>query len=90
MPIHPAVGSRFRLLKGVSSSQEFVEDPALAARREAFEEHPDYAVPAVATQMNEASGPHGSIPVRIYTPGLADGAPCLVWMYLRMKAGKPT
>jgi acetyl esterase len=80
MPIHPAVASRFHLLEGLSSFQELFEDPALAARK-ATEEYPDYAVPAVATRMHEVPGPHGSIPVRIYTPALADGAPCLVWMH---------
>jgi acetyl esterase len=81
MPIHPAVARRFHLLEGVSSFQEFVEDPALAARRKAFEEYPDYTVPAVATRMREAPGPHGSVPMRIYTPDRTANSPCLVWMH---------
>ena len=31
--------------------------------------------------MDEAPGPHGPVPVRIYAPGSADDAPCLVWMH---------
>jgi acetyl esterase len=81
MPIHPAVASKFHLLEGVSSFQEFFEDPALAEKRKAFEEYPGYEVPAVATRMDEAPGPHGPVPVRIYTPGSAGDAPCLVWMH---------
>jgi hypothetical protein len=41
MPIHTAMTSRFHLLEGRSTFQQFAEDPAVAGRREAFEEHPD-------------------------------------------------
>jgi len=81
VPIHPAMAGRFHLLEGVSSLQEFFEDPALADRRKAFEEHPGYDVPAVATRMNQAPGPHGPVPVRIYAPDSIGDAPCLVWMH---------
>jgi acetyl esterase/lipase len=75
------MAGRFHLLEGVSSFQQFVEDPALADRRKAFEEHPRYDVPAVATRMEEIPGPHGPVPARIYTPDRTDNAPCLVWMH---------
>ncbi len=81
MPIHPAMTSRFHLLEGISSFQQFAEDPAVAGRREAYEKHPGYDAPAVALQMDEAPGPHGPVPVRIYTPVRAGDAPCLVWMH---------
>ena len=81
MPIHPAMSSKFHLLEGVSSFLELFENPALADRRRAFEEHAGYDVPPVATRMDEAPGPHGPVPVRIYAPGSADDAPCLVWMH---------
>jgi len=81
MPIHPAMTSKFHLLEGISSFQQFVEDPALADRRKAFDEHPGYDAPAIATRMEEIPGPHGPVPVRMYTPDRADRAPCLVWMH---------
>ena len=62
MPIHPAVASKFHLLESISSFQQFVEDPAVADRRKAFDEHPGYDDPAVATRMEETPGPHGPVP----------------------------
>jgi acetyl esterase len=81
VPIHPAMTTKFPLLEGISSFQEFFENPALADRRRAFEEHPGYDVPAVATRADQAPGPHGPVPVRIYGPDPASNAPCLVWMH---------
>ena len=59
MPIHPAMASKFHLLEGISSFQQFLEDPAVADRRKAFDEHPGYDAPAVATRMEETPGPRG-------------------------------
>lgn len=81
MPIHPAMASKFYLLEGLSSFEEFFENPALADRRKAFEEHPGYEVPAVAARMDQAPGPHGPVPVRIYAPDAAGEESCLVWMH---------
>ena len=86
MPIHSAMTSRFPLLDGVSSFEEFFTDPALAQRRAAFEAHPDYTVPPVEVRAESLPGPHGDVPVRIYSPEEAGadssaGAPCLVWMH---------
>jgi hypothetical protein len=41
MPIHPVMAGKFPLLEGVSSIQELFENPALADRRQAFEDHGD-------------------------------------------------
>jgi hypothetical protein len=81
MPIDPAVASTFHLIDGVTSFQEFLEDPALADRREAFFAHPGYDVPAVAVRADEAPGPHGPVPVRVYARDPAAEAPCLVWLH---------
>ena len=51
MPIHPAMASKFRLLEGISSFQQFVADPALADRRKAFDEHP-----GSRARLNRAAG----------------------------------
>jgi acetyl esterase/lipase len=82
MPIHAAVAGKFHLLEGIASFQQFIEDPALADRRQAYGDYPGYQFPAVATQMAEAPGPHGPVPVRVYAPEQAPaGAPCLVWVH---------
>ena len=81
MPIHADVAAKFHLLEGVASFQQFFEDPALADRRRAYGDYPGYQVPAVATRMAEAPGPHGPVPVRIYSPEAPDGAACLVWVH---------
>jgi len=91
MPIHADVAAKFHLLEGVASFQQFIEDPDLADRRQAYGAYPGYQIPAVATRMAEAPGPHGPVPMRIYSPeaadgtvadsAVADGAACLVWVH---------
>jgi acetyl esterase len=81
MPIHPAVAGKFHLLEGVSTLREFLEDPVMEERRRAFDEYPGYEIPAVATRMEEATGPHGPVPVRVYLPDHDGNAPCLLWMH---------
>jgi acetyl esterase/lipase len=81
MPIHPAVAGKFHLLEGVSTLWAFLEDPVMEERRRAFDEYPGYEIPAVATRMEEAPGPHGPVPVRVYLPDRAGNAPRLLWMH---------
>ena len=81
MPVHPVMAGKFHLLEGVSSIPELFENPALADRRQAFEDHGGFAPPTVATRMDEAPGRHGPVPVRIYAPDSPSGAPCLVWVH---------
>ena len=38
MPVHPVMAGKFHLLEGVSSIPELFENPALADRRQAFED----------------------------------------------------
>jgi acetyl esterase/lipase len=75
------MAGKFPLLEGVSSIPELFENPALADRRQEFEDHGGFAPPAVTTRMDEVPGPHGPVPVRIYAPDSPGGAPCLVWMH---------
>jgi acetyl esterase/lipase len=75
------MAGKFHLLEGVSSIPELFENPALADRRQAFEDHGGFVPPTVATRMDEAPGPHGPVPVRIYAPDSPSGAPCLVWVH---------
>lgn len=45
MPIHPVMAGKFHLLEGVSSIPELFENPAMADRRQAFEDHGGFAPP---------------------------------------------
>jgi len=83
VPIHPAVSSKFRLLEGIESFEVLLADPALRARLDEFMSVDDApAPPTVGVRDDEAPGPHGPVPVRVYTPtgGGAD-LPCLVWLH---------
>ena len=51
------MASKFHLLEGISSFQQFVEDPGVADRWKAFDEHRGYHAPVAASQMNEVPGP---------------------------------
>lgn len=81
MPIHPAVAGRLGLLDGIPSFRARYADPAMRARIQRFRAWPD-DVPALTTRQEVAPGPHGDVPVRVYTPdGGATRAPGLVWVH---------
>ena len=79
MPIHPAIASKFHLLEGIESFEAGLADPATRARLDEFMSITDApAPPAVDVRDDAAPGPHGPVPVRIYTP--AGAAPtCPAW-----------
>jgi acetyl esterase/lipase len=83
VPIHPSQASRFSLLDGIESFEAGLADPATRARLDEFMSMTDApAPPAADVRGDEAPGPHGSVPVRVYTP--VDGGgdrPCLVWLH---------
>jgi acetyl esterase len=83
VPIHPVVASKFSLLEGIESFEQGLADPTTRARLDEFMSIPDApAPPSVDVRDDAADGPHGRIPVRIYTP--VDGGtdlPCLVWLH---------
>ncbi|MFJ8794353.1 alpha/beta hydrolase [Streptomyces sp. NPDC102462] len=87
MPVHEAVSSRFPLLDGITSADEFFNNPELAERRRDFDAYPEYEVPEVGVRTASAPGPHGEVPVRVYTPDAAgpeagsQPGPGLVWMH---------
>ncbi len=83
MPLHPAIADKLHLLEGIGSWQELA-DPAKAARMAQFDSWPDAApAPDVDVRTAAAPGPHGEVPVRIYTPpaSVDTGRPALVWMH---------
>ena len=83
MPIHPAVASKFHLLEGIESFEAGLADPATRARLDEFMSITDApAPPAVDVRDDAAPGPHGPVPVRVYTPaGGGTDLPCLVWLH---------
>ena len=83
MPIHPVVASKFHLLEGIESFEEGLADPSMHARLDEFMSITDApAPPAVDVRDDAAPGPHGPVPVRVYTP-IVGGTdlPCLVWLH---------
>jgi len=84
MPIHAAVASRFHYLDGLTSMGAAYSDPVLIQQIRQFETwDAAEAPPAVHTRSQSAPGPHGPVPVRIYSPSaeVPVGAPCLVWLH---------
>jgi acetyl esterase len=83
VPVHPVVASKFHLLEGIESFEAGLADPATRARLDEFMSITDApAPPAVDVRDDAASGPHGRIPVRIYTPaGGGSDLPCLIWLH---------
>ncbi|WP_346618497.1 alpha/beta hydrolase [Blastococcus montanus] len=83
MPVHPAVASKFHLLEGIESFEAGLADPATRRRLDEFMSITDApAPPAVDLRDDSAPGPHGPVPVRVYTPaGGGVDLPCLIWLH---------
>ena len=83
MPIHPVIASKFHLLEGIESFEKGLADPTSRARLDEFMSITDApAPPAVDVRDDAAPGPHGPVPVRVYTPaGGGTDLPCLVWLH---------
>ena len=83
MPIHPAISSKLHLLEGIRSFEEGMADPVTRARMDEFMSISDApAPPDVEVRDDEAPGPHGPVPVRVYTPSDGDtDRACLVWLH---------
>jgi acetyl esterase len=82
VPIHDDVASRFPLLDGIGSFEQLMSDPALEERFHAFMQWRDAAPPpAMRVDSVAVDGPHGPIPVRVYTPDTGSDRPGLVWMH---------
>ena len=83
MPVHPAIASKFPLLATVRSLQEAWGDPVQRALVDEVMLVAGAPIPPdVPTHEDTAPGPHGPVPVRVYTPsGAASDRPCLVWMH---------
>jgi acetyl esterase/lipase len=81
MPIHPEVAARFPLLDGLTSLREAYTTPDGLAQIQRYETwEPEVGPPDVDTRDDAAPGPHGPVPVRIYTPDSRSGSG-LVWAH---------
>jgi acetyl esterase/lipase len=79
VPVHPEVAARFPLLDGLTSMREAYGTAAGRAqilRYETWGQQP----PRVPSRDDVAPGPHGRVPLRIYTPDSPAGAG-LVWAH---------
>src|SRR3954449_659456 len=83
MPVHPVVASKFHLLEGIESFEQGLADPVTRARLDEFMSITDApAPPAVDVRETAAPGPHGPVPVRIYSPVVGGSdVPGLVWLH---------
>jgi acetyl esterase/lipase len=83
VPVHPSQASRFALLDGLTSFEAAMADPASRARLDEFMslgEAPP--APDVHVRDTVAPGPHGDVPVRVYSPTAAGtDRPGFVWMH---------
>ena len=84
MPIGPVIAARLPLLDGITSFTEAMADPEQRARLDEFMAIDiACAAPSVAVHDQQIPGPHGDIPIRIYTSDV-DGAttrPGLLWLH---------
>ena len=70
---HPAIAAKLHLLDGIDGWQELA-DPEKAARMQEFDSWPGAAAaPDVDVRADSVPGPHGPVPVRIYTPPAPSG-----------------
>jgi acetyl esterase/lipase len=83
MPIHSSQAAKFHLLEGIESFEQGFADPVTRARLDEFMSIPDAPGPlAVDVRETEAPGPHGPVPVRIYSPvGGGSDQPGFIWLH---------
>ena len=83
MPIHPDIASKTHLLEGISSFETAMADPAQRARLDEFMSITGAPPPPqVQTRDDAVPGPHGPVPVRVYSPaGAHTDRPGLVWLH---------
>lgn len=77
---HPLIEQRLHLVAGISSFEEFTPE-AFAQWNAPYGPPEDWEL---EIEDREIAGPHGGIPVRIYsprTPAPQGGRPCLVWLH---------
>ena len=84
MPLHPCFADKLHLLEGMVSIEAALADPDQAPRLADFMSQGGAQPPPDADIRDEAAvGPHGPVPLRIYTPldGGAADRPALIWVH---------
>ena len=83
MPIHPDIASKLHLLEGITSFEAALADPEQRLLLDEFMSITGAPPPPqVATRDDTVPGPHGPVPVRVYSPaGDGDDRPGLVWLH---------
>jgi acetyl esterase len=84
MPLHPMHVNKVHLLEGLPSVEEVMADPVSFARLVEFWTPEDASPPPeVDIRGAEASGPHGPVPLRVYSPpgDALNGRPGLVLVH---------
>lgn len=93
--IDPHYTDRFHWLEGLTSFAEIFSDPVKQQRFESYlSDGPAYQPPPCAVHDTTAPGPHGAVPLRVYSPPQADATgpghhpdshtglrPGLVWLH---------
>ncbi|MFJ4616646.1 alpha/beta hydrolase fold domain-containing protein [Streptomyces sp. NPDC088812] len=68
MPIDPFLAAKFHLLDGLGW-EDAASDPEARSRLAEYHDDPDvWSMPDVAVEDRTIPGPHGDVPVRVYTP----------------------
>ena len=84
MPLHPCFADKLHLLEGMVSIEAALADPDQASRLADFMSQDGAQPPPDANIRDDAAvGPHGPVPLRIYTPldGSAADRPGLIWVH---------
>ncbi|WP_031064293.1 alpha/beta hydrolase fold domain-containing protein [Streptomyces sp. NRRL WC-3742] len=80
MPLDPFLADKMHLLDGLDRPDAH-SDPQSAARlREYLRDPGEWTAPDVSVEDRTVPGPHGRIPVRIYTPATEPGR-ALLWLH---------
>jgi len=82
MPLHPEIAARLPLVEGIGSFDVGGTDPAARDRLVEFTTYQGRPAASVGARGAEVPGPHGPVPVRVYTPAVqGPGRACLVWLH---------
>ncbi|MFF7882187.1 alpha/beta hydrolase fold domain-containing protein [Streptomyces sp. NPDC020794] len=68
MPLDPFLAEKSRLLDGLNWEDAQADPEAMARFMEYFSDPGEWSMPDVSVEDRTVPGPHGEVPVRIYTP----------------------
>jgi acetyl esterase/lipase len=80
MPLDPFLAEKMHLLEGLSWEDAQTDPEAMARFTDYFRDPDEWTMPNVSVEDRTVPGPHGEVPVRIYTPGDAPRR-ALLWLH---------